>query len=132
MLVGAGAGVMAELSVAMGTTDSEVMVSQGVLLAAGVWGTSTEVVEGVGAWVASTDSGASELVATGITVSEVMVSQGVDEAGLDEGEAGTGITGTVLGPAEGWGAGLEERGAGLEGTTTLTDEAVPVAWTTVV
>ena len=76
---------------------------------------------------------ASELVATGITVSEVRVSQGVDDAGLDEGEAGTGTTGTVLGAAEGWGAGLEGRTAGVVvGTTTSTVEPVPVAWTTVV
>ena len=61
------------------------------------------------------------------------MSQGVDEAGLDEGEAGTGMTGTVLGPAEGWGAGLEGRTAGVVvGTTTSTVEPVPVAWTTVV
>ena len=71
-----GAGV-SEL-VAMGITDSEVRVSQGVdEAAAGVWGTSTEVVEGLGAWVGSTPSGVSELVAMGITDSEVMVSQGV-------------------------------------------------------
>lgn len=66
----------------------------------------------------------------GITDSEVRVSQGVDEAGL---EAGTGTTGTVLGPVEGWGAGLEGRAAGVVvGTTTSTVEPVPVAWTRVV
>ena len=54
--VGRGAGVTTELElwVAMGITDSEVMVSQGVLLEAGASGTTTEEGVGLGAWVAST------------------------------------------------------------------------------
>ena len=86
-----GAGEGEGLSVATGMTDSEVMVSQGVLLLEGATaegeGTTTGVVAGVGAVVGATPSGVSVLVATGITLSEVMVSQGVDE-----GELGTGAT----------------------------------------
>ena len=52
--VGIGAGVTTELWVAIGITDSEVMVSQGVLLEAGASGTTTEEGVGLGAWVAST------------------------------------------------------------------------------
>ena len=109
MRVGRGAGVTDELSVAIGTTDSEVKVSQGVLLEAGASaggeGATTGVVEGEGAVVGATASGVSELVAMGITLSEVMVSQGVDEGELDSAATEVGTTG----------AELEGRGAGLEG-----------------
>lgn len=110
--VGAGAGVTEELSVAMGTTDSEVRVSQGVLLGegdeAGAEGTTAGVVEGEGAMVGAT-SGVSLLVAMGTTDSEVRVSQGVLlGAGLEGCEGiGEGFTtgceeGVCTGATVGW------------------------------
>ena len=105
--VGSGAGVTEELSVAIGMTDSEVRVSQGVLLEEGAWaedeGTTTAVVAGVGAVVGATASGVSVLVAIGITLSEVMVSQGVDEGDALEETAATleGVTITGVDDGEG-------------------------------
>ena len=122
--VGRGAGVTDELSVAIGTTDSEVKVSQGVLLEAGASaggeGATTGVVEGEGAVVGATASGVSELVAMGITLSEVMVSQGVDE-GVDEAGA-TGVTVACdddLAESEAWTDSIEWTTAMLEAIAAL-------------
>ena len=113
--VGIGAGVTTEeLCVATGITDSEVMVSQGVLLEAGASGTTTEEGVGLGAWVASTSWGVEVLVAIGITDSEVMVSQGVLLAtGVEE---MTGVEETLA--EETWTTGMEEA----EDCTMATEE----------
>ena len=104
-----------ELWVAMGITDSEVMVSQGVLLEAGASGTTTEEGVGLGAWVASTSWGVEVLVAIGITDSEVMVSQGVLLAtGVEE---MTGVEET-LAEEETWTTVMEEA----EDCTMATEE----------
>ena len=114
--MGIGAGVTTEeLCVATGITDSEVMVSQGVLLEAGASGTTTEEGVGLGAWVASTSWGVEVLVAIGITDSEVMVSQGVLLAtGVEE---MTGVEET-LAEEETWTTGMEEA----EDCTMATEE----------
>ena len=114
--MGIGAGVKTEeLCVAIGITDSEVMVSQGVLLEAGASGTTTEEGVGLGAWVASTSWGVEVLVAIGITDSEVMVSQGVLLAtGVEE---MTGVEET-LAEEETWTTGMEEA----EDCTMATEE----------
>ena len=97
------------LWVAMGITDSEVRVSQGVLLEAGASGTTTEEGVGLGAWVGSTSWGVEVLVAIGIIDSEVMVSQGVLLA--------TGVEET-LAEEETWTTGIEEA----EDCTMATEE----------
>lgn len=116
--VGIGAGVTTEevLWVAMGITDSEVRVSQGVLLEAGASGTTTEEGVGLGAWVGSTSWGVEVLVAMGIIDSEVMVSQGVLlAAGL---EGTTGVEEETRAEEETWTTGIEEA----EDCTMATEE----------
>lgn len=112
-----------ELWVAMGITDSEVMVSQGVLLEAGASGTTTEGVGvGLGAWVASTSWGVEVLVAMGITDSEVSVSQGV-LLGIGVEEM-TGVEET-LAEEETWTTGIDEA----EDCTMATEEDEEGVWT---
>ena len=121
--VGIGAGVTTEeLCVATGITDSEVMVSQGVLLEAGASGTTTEEGVGLGAWVASTSWGVEVLVAMGITDSEVRVSQGV-LLGIGVEEM-TGVEET-LAEEETWTTGIDEA----EDCTMATEEDEEGVWT---
>ena len=121
--MGIGAGVTTEeLCVATGITDSEVMVSQGVLLEAGASGTTTEEGVGLGAWVASTSWGVEVLVAMGITDSEVSVSQGV-LLGIGVEEM-TGVEET-LAEEETWTTGIDEA----EDCTMATEEDEEGVWT---
>ena len=110
--------------VAMGTTLSEVRVSQGVeegeLEATGATldgvGTTGVVLELEGCTgttgTEELEEGCSELVATGTTLSEVRVSQGVEEAAPEE--TGATLEGVGITLTEPAGLLLEGRGAGPE------------------